>query len=106
MPGLDPEWDKRWLERCKVPPRIHGSLAAIALHVGGGAGHRAWPSRRRARPTGRAIRAALEEVDVKDSPLGPIKFDDEPPGLDQHDPDRDADGKLRILEKLRRARRY
>ena len=29
--ALDPEWEKRWMERWKVPVRIHGSLAAIAF---------------------------------------------------------------------------
>src|SRR3989454_9666109 len=29
--GLDPDWDRKWTERYKVPPRIHGSLAAITL---------------------------------------------------------------------------
>ena len=37
-------------------------------------------------PTAQAIRDALEEVDVKALAARPIKFDDEPPGLDQHDP--------------------
>ena len=72
--GLDPEWDKKWTERYKVPPRIHGSLAAITLK---------WavvPAleialKKHGKADRQTIRAALEEVDVKDSPLGPIKFD-------------------------------
>jgi branched-chain amino acid transport system substrate-binding protein len=41
--ALDPEWEKRWVERWKTPVRIHGSLAALT------------PSRRstsRTRPSG------------------------------------------------------
>ena len=72
--GLDPEWDKKWTERYKVPPRIHGSLAAITLK---------WavvPAleialKKHGKADRQTIRTALEEVDVKDSPLGPIKFD-------------------------------
>jgi len=72
--GLDPDWDKKWTERYKVPPRIHGSLAAITLK---------WavvPAleialKKHGKADRQTIRAALEEVDVKDSPLGPIKFD-------------------------------
>src|SRR5260370_19104311 len=30
-PALDPAWEKQWLERGKVPVRLHGSLAAIAF---------------------------------------------------------------------------
>jgi len=72
--GLDPDWDKKWTERYKVPPRIHGSLAAITLK---------WavvPAleialKKHGKADRQTIRTALEEVDVKDSPLGPIKFD-------------------------------
>ena len=73
-PALDPAWEKQWLERWKVPVRVHGSLAAIALK---------WAvvpaieiAQKKGGKVDRAtIRAALTEVDVKDSPLGPIKFD-------------------------------
>src|SRR5438552_5187514 len=72
--GLDPEWDKKWEERHKVPPRIHGSLAAITLK---------WAvvpaleiaQKKHGKIDRATIRTALTEVDVKDSPLGPIKFD-------------------------------
>jgi branched-chain amino acid transport system substrate-binding protein len=97
--GLDPEWDRKWQEKHNIPPRIHGSLAAITLK---------WavvPAIEIAlKKTGKAdrqtIRAALKEVDVKDSPVGPIKFDDNHQAwinmilLEIHE------GKLRILEKL------
>ena len=67
--------------------------------MGGGAG-----AGDRAQEDGKAdrasIRDALEEVDVKDSPLGPIKFDANHQAwinmilIEMHD------GQLRILEKL------
>ena len=99
LTGLDPDWDKKWTERYKVPPRIHGSLAAITLK---------WavvPALEIAlKKSGKAdrqtIRAALEDVDVKDSPLGPIKFDANHQAwinmilIEIHD------GQLRVLEKL------
>ncbi len=99
LTGLDPDWDKKWTERYKVPPRIHGSLAAITLK---------WavvPALEIAlKKSGKAdrqtIRAALEEVEVKDSPLGPIKFDANHQAwinmilIEIHD------GQLRVLEKL------
>ena len=59
----------------RCPPRVHGSLAAIALQVRGGAGHRDGAQEDgEGRPQDDPD--ALEEVDVKDTPLGPIKFDD------------------------------
>jgi branched-chain amino acid transport system substrate-binding protein len=97
--GLDPDWDRKWTERHKIPPRIHGSLAAITLK---------WavvPALEIAlkkhgkvdRPT---IRTALEEVDVKDSPLGPIKFDANHQAWINMILIEIRDGQLRILEKL------
>jgi branched-chain amino acid transport system substrate-binding protein len=96
---LDPEWDKKWTERYKVPPRIHGSLAAITLK---------WavvPALEIAlKKTGKAdrksIRDALEQVDVKDSPLGPIKFDDHHQAWINMILIEMRDGQLKILEKL------
>jgi len=46
------------------------------------------------------IRAALTEVDVKDSPLGPIKFDDHHQAWINMILIEMRDGQLRILEKL------
>ena len=97
--GLDPDWDKKWQDKHGIPPRIHGSLAAIALK---------WavvPAIEIAlKKTGKAdrasIRAALKEVDVKDSPLGPIKFDDNHQAWINMILIEMQDGKLRILEKL------
>ena len=73
--ALDPEWEKRWLERWKTPVRIHGSLAALAFK------YAVVPAIEQAiRTTGRAdrksIRDALTQIDVKDTPIGPIKFDE------------------------------
>ena len=73
--ALDPEWEKRWLERWKTPVRIHGSLAALAFK------YAVVPAIEQAiRTTGRAdrksIRDALTQIDVKGTPIGPIKFDE------------------------------
>jgi branched-chain amino acid transport system substrate-binding protein len=97
--GLDPDWDKKWTERYKVPPRIHGSLAAITLK---------WavvPAieialKKHGKADRQTIRAALEEVDVKDSPLGPIKFDDHHQAWINMILIEVRDGQLHILEKL------
>jgi branched-chain amino acid transport system substrate-binding protein len=97
--GLDPEWDKKWQDKHAIPPRIHGSLAAIALR------HAVVPAleiaqRKHGKIDRATIRQALTEVDVKDSPVGPIKFDANHQAwinmilLEVHE------GKLRILEKL------
>ncbi len=96
---LDADWDKKWTERYKVPPRIHGSLAAITLK---------WavvPALEIAiKKTGKAdrksIRDALEQVDVKDSPLGPIKFDDHHQAWINMILIEMRDGQLKVLEKL------
>jgi branched-chain amino acid transport system substrate-binding protein len=74
-PALDPEWEKRWLERWKVPVRIHGSLAAIAFR------YAVAPAIEQAiKKTGHAdrksIRDALESVDSPDTPVGRVKFDE------------------------------
>src|SRR5207245_790618 len=97
--GLDPDWDRKWTERYKVPPRIHGSLAAITLK---------WavvPAieialKKHGKADRQTIRAALKEVDVKDSPLGPIKFDDNHQAWINMILLEMRDGQLRILEKL------
>ena len=74
-PALDPAWEKQWLERWKVPVRVHGSLAAIAFR------YAVAPAIEQAiKKTGRsdrkAIRDALEEIDIPNTPVGRIKFDD------------------------------
>ena len=74
-PVLDPAWEKQWLERFKVPVRVHGSLAAIAFR------YAVAPAVEQAiKKTGRAdrksIRDALEELDVPNTPVGRIRFDD------------------------------
>ena len=96
--GLDPEWDRKWEERYKIPPRVHGSLAAIALKW---AVVPAVEIAAKKGPVNRAsIRSALTEVDVKDSPLGPIKFDANHQAWINMILIEMQDGKLRILEKL------
>jgi branched-chain amino acid transport system substrate-binding protein len=97
--GLDPEWDKKWEERYKIPPRIHGSLAAITLK---------WAvvpaleiaQKKHGKIDRATIRMALTEVDVKDSPLGPIKFDANHQAWINMILLEMQDGKIRILEKL------
>ena len=97
--GLDPEWDKKWQDKHGIPPRIHGSLAAITLK---------WavvPAleialKKQGKVDRASIRAALTEVDVKDSPLGPIKFDANHQAWINMILLEMQDGKLRILEKL------
>jgi branched-chain amino acid transport system substrate-binding protein len=97
--GLDPEWDKKWEERHKVPPRIHGSLAAITLK---------WAvvpaleiaQKKHGKIDRATIRTALTEVDVKDSPLGPIKFDANHQAWINMILLEMQDGKIRIVEKL------
>src|SRR5438094_1524078 len=74
-PALDPAWEKQWLDRWKVPVRVHGSLAAIAWR------YAVAPAIEQAiKKTGRAdrksIRDALEELDVANTPVGRIRFDD------------------------------
>jgi len=97
--GLDPEWDKKWTERYKVPPRIHGSLAAITLKWA------VMPAleialKKHGKADRQTIRTALEEVDVKDSPLGPIKFDANHQAWINMILIEIRDGQLHILEKL------
>jgi branched-chain amino acid transport system substrate-binding protein len=97
--GLDPEWDRKWQERHGIPPRIHGSLAAITLK---------WavvPAleialKKHGKIDRATIRTALTEVDVKDSPLGPIKFDANHQAWINMILLEMQDGKIRILEKL------
>ena len=77
-PALDPAWEKQWLDRWKVPVRVHGSLAAIAWR------YAVAPAIEQAiKKTGRAdrksIRDALEELDVANTPVGRIRFDDDYP---------------------------
>jgi branched-chain amino acid transport system permease protein len=73
--ALDPEWEKRWLERWKTPVRIHGSLAALTFK------YAVVPAielalKKYGKADRKTIRDALEQIDVKDTPVGPIKFDD------------------------------
>jgi branched-chain amino acid transport system substrate-binding protein len=97
--GLDPDWDRKWQEKYSIPPRVHGSLAAIALK---------WAvvpaieiaQKKSGRIDRASIRAALTEVDVKDSPLGPIKFDANHQAWINMILVEMQDGKLRIIEKL------
>jgi branched-chain amino acid transport system substrate-binding protein len=97
--ALDPEWEKRWLERFKVPVRVHGSLAAIAFR------YAVAPAVEQAiKKTGRAdrkaIRDALEQVDVPDTPVGRVKFDDTHQAFINMLLVEIRGGQLRMLEKI------
>ncbi len=97
--SLDPEWERKWFERWKTPVRIHGSLAAIAFK------YAVVPAIELAiKKTGRAdrqtIRDALGQIDVKDSPVGPIKFDDNHQAWINMLLIEMRDGQLKVLEKL------
>ncbi|MBI1848522.1 MAG: ABC transporter substrate-binding protein [Candidatus Rokubacteria bacterium] len=96
---LDPAWEREWLARWKTPVRVHGSLAAIAFK------HAVVPAIEAAiKKTGRAdraaIRDALEQLDVKDSPVGPIKFDESHQAWINMLLIEMRDGQLKVLEKL------
>jgi len=98
-PALDPAWEKQWLERWKVPVRVHGSLAAIAFR------YALAPAIEQAiKKTGRAdrkaIRDALETVDVPDTPVGRIRFDDTHQAFINMLLVEIKGGQLRILEKI------
>src|SRR5256712_1677617 len=97
--GLDPEWDKKWTERYKVPPRIHGSLAAITP---------TWAAvpaieialKKHGKADRQTIRAALERSALKAPPLGPSKSAPTHQAWINMILIEMRDGQLRILEKL------
>src|SRR5258705_1205945 len=74
-PALDPAWEKQWLDRVQEPVCDHRSLAAIAFsYAVAPAIEQAIKKTRRS--DRKAIRDALETVDVADTPVGRIRFDD------------------------------
>jgi len=98
-PALDPAWEKQWLERWKVPVRVHGSLAAIAFR------YALAPAIEQAiKKTGKAdrqaIRDALETVDVADTPVGRIRFDDTHQAFINMLLVQINGGQLKVLEKI------
>ena len=98
-PALDPAWEKQWLDRWKVPVRVHGSLAAIAWR------YAVAPAIEQAiKKTGRAdrksIRDALEELDVANTPVGRIRFDDTHQAFINMLLVEIRGGQLKILEKI------
>jgi branched-chain amino acid transport system substrate-binding protein len=97
--SLDPEWEKRWLERWKTPVRVHGSLAAITFK------YAVVPAvelaiKKYGKADRKTIRDALEQIDVKDTPLGPIKFDDHHQAWINMVLVEMKGGQLRLLEKI------
>lgn len=98
-PALDPAWEKQWLERWKVPVRVHGSLAAIAFR------YALAPAIEQAiKKTGRAdrksIRDALVDIDVPNTPVGRIRFDDTHQAFINMLLVEISGGQLKILEKI------
>jgi branched-chain amino acid transport system substrate-binding protein len=72
--ALDPEWERRWLDRWKVPVRVHGALAAITFR------YAVVPAielaaKKYGRVDRKTIRDALVEIDVPNTPVGRVKFD-------------------------------
>jgi branched-chain amino acid transport system substrate-binding protein len=97
--ALDPEWEKKWLERWKTPVRIHGSLAALTFK------YAVVPAvelaiKKYGKVDRKSIRDALELIDVKDSPVGPIKFDEYHQAWINMILLEMKGGQLRILEKI------
>ncbi|HXJ80047.1 MAG TPA: ABC transporter substrate-binding protein [Candidatus Methylomirabilis sp.] len=97
--ALDPDWEKRWLERWKTPVRIHGSLAALTFK------YAVVPAvelalKKYGKADRKTIRDALEQLDVKDTPLGPIKFDDHHQAWINMVLIEMKGGQLRLLEKI------
>ena len=97
--AIDPAWDKQWLERWKVPVRIHGSLAAIAFR------YAVAPAIESAiKKTGKAdrksIRDALETVDSPNTPVGRVKFDDTHQAFINMLLVKIEGGQLQLLEKI------
>ena len=97
--ALDPEWEKRWLERWKTPVRIHGSLAALTFK------YAVVPAielalKKYGKADRKTIRDALEQIDVKDTPVGPIKFDDHHQAWINMVLVEMKGGQLRLLEKI------
>jgi branched-chain amino acid transport system substrate-binding protein len=73
--ALDPAWEKAWLERWKTPVRIHGSLAALVFKYAVVPAIEA-SIKKTGKADRKSIRDALEQIDVKKTPIGPIRFDD------------------------------
>jgi len=97
--ALDPEWQKRWLERWKTPVRVHGSLAALTFK------YAVVPAvelalKKYGKADRKTIRDALEQIDVKDTPVGPIRFDDHHQAWINMVLVEMKGGQLRLLEKI------
>ena len=73
--AVDPEWEKKWLERWKTPVRVHGSMAALTFR------YAVVPAielaiKKHGKADRKSIRDTLEEIDVPNTPIGRIKFDE------------------------------
>jgi branched-chain amino acid transport system substrate-binding protein len=96
---VDPEWEKRWLERWKVPVRVHGGMAALTFR------YAVVPAielaaRKSGRVDRQSIRDALEEVEVPNTPVGAIKFDETHQAFIDMLLIEIRHGQLRILERV------
>ena len=98
-PALDPAWEKQWMERWKVPVRIHGSLAAIAFRYAVAPAIEA-AIKKTGKTDRKAIRDALEEVDVPNTPVGRVKFDDTHQAFINMLLVQIDNGQLKVLEKI------
>jgi len=98
-PALDPAWEKQWMERWKVPVRIHGSLAAIAFRYAVAPAIEA-AIKKTGKADRKAIRDALEEIDVPNTPVGRVKFDDTHQAFINMLLVQIDGGQLKVLEKI------
>lgn len=97
--SIDPDWERRWLERWKVPVRVHGGMAAITFR------HAVAPAielaaRKYGRVDRKTIRDALAEIDVPNTPVGRIKFDDTHQAFIEMLLIEVRGGQLRVVEKV------
>ena len=92
-------WPKQLKQRWKVPVRIHGSLAAIAFRYAVAPAIEA-AIKKTGKADRKAIRDALEEIDVPNTPVGRVKFDDTHQAFINMLLVQIDGGQLKVLEKI------
>jgi len=97
--SIDPEWERKWLDRWKVPVRVHGGMAAITFR------YAVVPAielaaKKYGRVDRKTIRDALAEIDVPNTPVGRVKFDDTNQAFIEMLLIEVRGGQLKILEKV------
>jgi len=97
--SIDPEWERKWLDRWKVPVRVHGGMAAVTFR------YAVVPAielaaKKYGRVDRQTIRDALTEIDVPNTPVGRIKFDDTNQAYIEMLLIEVRAGQLKILEKV------